>query len=150
MLNKEKTRFAREKRIVEGILGALGVFGLLVIFMALMLFSFYLQLVIARSRDNLQLLLLIGYSPGWLGKNLSRRFIPVYLIIVLMALALTQLLQWGFHHYLMFDREELQTPVHWIVILSALLLIVLSVLTNFRMVKKLLYKLYGGRVRSVK
>jgi hypothetical protein len=142
LLNKEKTRFAREKRIVEGILGALGVFGLLVVFMALMLFSFYLQLVIARSRENLQLLLLLGYSPGWLGKNLSRRFIPVYVVIVFTALALTQLMQWGFHHYLMFDREELQTPLHWIVILAAVVLICLSILTNFRMVRKLLHRLY--------
>lgn len=141
VLNKEKTRFGRERRIIEGVLAGLGIFGLLVVLMALMLFSFYLQLVIARSRDNLQLLLLIGYSPSWLGKNLSRRFIPVYIIIMLVALALTQLLQWGFHHYLMFDREELQTPVHWSVAAVALGLAVLSIFTNYRLVRRMLYKI---------
>ena len=94
--------------------------------MALMLFSFYLQLVIARSKESLQLLLLIGYSPLWLSKNVSRRFIPVYVSIVLVALALTQVMQWAFHHFVMYDREELHTPVHWTVVALAVVLIVLS------------------------
>ena len=123
-------------------LSGLGVFGLLVVIMALMLFSFYLQLVIARSKENLQLLLLIGYSPLWLSKNVSKRFIPIYVLIVLAALALTQGMQWAFHHLVMYDREELSTPVHWSVIGLAITLIALSAVTNYRLVKKLLYKLF--------
>lgn len=141
-VNKEKIRFGRAKQTLQGIFSGLGVFGLLVVIMALMLFSFYLQLVIARSRDNLQLLLLLGYSPKWLGNRLSRQFIPVYFFIVLTALALTQLMQWLFHHYVMYDRPELNTLLHWSVFLTALVLIMLSVYTNQRLVKKLLRKLY--------
>ena len=127
---------------MQGIFSGLGVFGLLVVVMALMLFSFYLQLVIARSRENLQLLLLIGYSPLWLSRNVSRKFIPIYVLIVLAALAITQFMQWAFHHLVMYDREELSTPVHWSVIALAVALIFLSVITNYRLVKKLLYKLF--------
>lgn len=141
-VNKEKTKFGREKKIIQGIFSGLGVFGLLVVLMALMLFSFYLQLVIARSRDNLQLLLLLGYSPGWLSKNVSRQFVPVYISIVLAALLLTQGLQWGFHHFVMYDRPELTTVVNWIVIVVSLILVLLSILTNYRLVRKLVYKLY--------
>lgn len=141
-VNKDRVRFAQQKRILQGIFSGLGVFGLLVVLMALMLFSFYLQLVIARSKDNLALLLLLGYSPDWLGKNVSRQFIPVYIFIVLMALALTQLMQWAFHHYVMFDRPELNTMVHWIVLSLSVLLVGLSIFTNHRLVRKLLYKLY--------
>lgn len=140
-VNKDKTKFGRTKQIMQGIFTGLGVFGLLVVVMALLLFSFYLQLVIARSKEALQLLLLIGYSPAWLSKNVSRRFIPVYLLIVLAALLLTQAMQWGFHHFVMFDREELQTPVHWVVMLLAVLLILLSVVTNHRLVKQSLSRL---------
>ena len=120
----------------------LGVFGLLVVVMALLLFSFYLQLVIARSKEALQLLLLLGYSPNWLSKNVSSRFVPVYVFIELAALLLTQAMQWAFHHFVMYDREELSTPLHWLVFLLAALLIVLSVITNYRLVKRLLYKLF--------
>ncbi|MEO5562924.1 MAG: FtsX-like permease family protein, partial [Chitinophagaceae bacterium] len=140
-INKDKTMFGRSKQILQGIISGLGVFGLLVIMLALMLFSFYLQLVIARSKDNLQLLLTLGYSPSWLSKNLARQFVPVYIFVVLVGLALTQFMQWSFHHFVMYDRPELSSIVHWSVIAGAAVLIVLSVITNYRLVKKLLYKM---------
>jgi hypothetical protein len=143
-INKEKTKFGREKRMIQIVFSALGVFGLLVVMLALMLFSFYLQLVIARSRDNLQLLLLLGYSPGWLGRNVSRQFIPVYVLIVFAAIAGTQIIQYFFHGYIskLFDAPELSIAIHWSVIAVALVLIFLSIITNFRLVRTLLYKLY--------
>lgn len=139
--NRDKTRMGRTKQVIQGVFTGLGVFGLLVVVMALMLFSFYLQLVIARSKESLQLLLLMGYSPLWLSKNVSRRFIPVYVVIVLAALAATQIMQWAFHRFVMYNREELSTPVHWSVIVLAVVLIVLSVMTNYRLVKKQLRNL---------
>jgi hypothetical protein len=140
-VNKDKTKFGRAKQVMQAIFSGLGLFGLLVVIMALMLFSFYLQLVIARSKDNLQLLIQLGYAPGWLSSNVARQFIPVYLLIVFVALALTQLIQWAFHHFVMYDREELSTPVHWVVIITAILLVAVSLVTNFRMVRKLVFKL---------
>lgn len=141
-INKDRTQFGRTKQVMQGIFTGLGVFGLLVVVMALMLFSFYLQLVIARSKDNLQMLLLLGYSPLWLSKNVSKKFIPIYIFIVVTALVATQIMQWAFHHLVMYGREELNTPVHWSVILLAILLIILSAITNYRLVKKLLYRLF--------
>jgi hypothetical protein len=140
-VNKDKTKFGRVKQVLQGIFSGLGIFGLLVVILALMLFSFYLQLMIARSKDNLQLLLMMGYSPNWLSKNVSKQFIPVYVLVVLVALALTEGMQWAFHHFAMFDRPELSSFLHWGVLSTAVFLIGLSLLTNYRMVKKLLYKL---------
>ena len=136
-VNKDKTKFGRMKQIFQGIFSGLAVFGLLVVALALLLFSFYLQLVIARSRESLKLLLELGYSPGWLSNNVSKRFIPVYITIVVVALALVQLMQWAFHHFLMYDRPELSTPVSWIVVLVAIVLILLSVYTNYKLVRRL-------------
>lgn len=141
-INKEKTAFGRSRQILQGVLSGLGIFGLLVVVLALMLFSFYLQLVVARSKDNLQLLLTLGYSPAWLSNKVARQFVPVYLFVVLFALLVTQLIQWIFHHFVMFDRPELSSFVHWSVVVVSFVLIMLSVATNFRMVKKLLYRLY--------
>jgi hypothetical protein len=140
-VNKDKTKFGRVKQVLQGIFSGLGIFGLLVVILALMLFSFYLQLMIARSKDNLQLLLMMGYSPNWLSTNVSKQFIPVYVLVVLAALALTEGMQWAFHHFAMFDRPELSSLLHWTVMSTAIFLIGLSLLTNYRMVKKLLYKL---------
>ncbi len=141
-INRDKTLLGRNKIILQGIFSGLGIFGILVVILALMLFSFYLQLVIAHSKESLQLLLTLGYSPRWLGKNVSGKFIPVYVFIVLAALASTQIIQWAFHKFVMFSRPELSSWVHWIVLLIAFSLIALAATVNYRMVKKLLNRLY--------
>lgn len=141
-INKEKTMFGRSKQLLQGIVAGLGIFGLMVILLALMLFSFYLQLIIARSRDNLQLLLTLGYSPSWLSKNLTRQFVIVYFFVVLVALAICQLIQWAFHHFIMYDRPELSSFIYWGVVAAAAFLILLSILINYRLVKKSLQKIF--------
>ncbi len=140
-INRDKTLLGRNKMVIQGIFSGLGIFGLLVVILALLLFSFYLQLVIARSKDSLLLLLTLGYSPSWLSKHVSRRFIPIYIVIILAALAATQLIQWAFHHFAMYDRPELSSFVHWSIIGVAFVLILLSAVTNYRLVKNLLYRL---------
>jgi len=140
-VNKEKTAFGRSKQILQGVIAGLGIFGVLVVALALLLFSFYLQLMVARSRDNLQLLLTIGYRPDWLSQQVARRFIPVYLIVVGISLALTQLIQYGFHQVIMFNRPELSSWLHPSVWITAGVLTLLSILTNIRMIRKLLYGL---------
>lgn len=141
-VNKDKTKFGRVKQVLQGIFTGLGVFGLMVVALALMLFSFYLQLMIARSKDSLELLLTLGYSPKWLSKKVSGQFIPAYVFIVLIALGCTQLLHWAFHHFVLADRPELSPFVSWIVVVVAVLLTLLSVITNYRMIKRLLDKMY--------
>jgi hypothetical protein len=141
-LNKDKTKFGRVKQVLQGIFSALGIFGLLVVVLALMLFSFYLQLVIARSKDNLRLLITLGYSPDWLSKNVSKQFIPVYVGIVLAAMAITAIIQWLFHRFAMYQRPEISSFIHWSIIALAAALITLSVFTNYRLVRKLLYKMF--------
>jgi hypothetical protein len=140
-VNKDKTKFGRVKQMIQGIFSGLGVFGLLVIILALMLFSFYLQLVIARSKANLQLLLTLGYSPSWLSKHVARQFMPTYFFIILGALLAVQGIQWAFHQFVLIGQDQTATLVHWSVAATALALMLLSVYTNYRLIRKLLFKL---------
>jgi len=140
-VNKDKTKFGRVKQVLQAIVSGLAGFGVLVILLAMLLFSFYLQLMIARSKDNLQLLLTIGYSPEWLSKTVSKRWIPVYVGIVIVALLVCAGLHWGFQHFIMNDRTALSPFIHWSVIVTALVLLLLSIWVNYRLVKKSLYNL---------
>ena len=140
-VNKDKTKFGRIKKVLQNIVSALGIFGILVIVLALMLFSFYLQLMIARSRENLQLLLTLGYSPVWLSKTVARTWIPVYVFVVLAALVITALLQYAFVKISFVERNDLSYFLHWSVLLVGLLLLALSVFSNYRLVRKELYNL---------
>lgn len=114
----------------------------MVVLLAMMLFSFYLQLVIARSKENLQMLLILGYSPRWLASHVAKQFIPVYISVVLVALTAAWAMQWAFHQYAMYNRPELSSSLHWIVIAVAVTLLVLSVVINFRLVRRMVNKLF--------
>ena len=140
-LNKDKTKFGRIKKVLQNIVSALGVFGILVIVLALMLFSFYLQLMIAKSKENLQLLLTLGYSPNWLSKTVAKTWIPVYVFVVIAAIVITSLLHYTFVKISFVERNDLSYFLHWSVLVVGVLLLILSVFTNYRLVKKELYRI---------
>jgi len=140
-INKDKTKFGRLKQVLQAIVSSLAGFGVLVILLAMVLFSFYLQLMIARSKENLQLLLTLGYSPQWLSKTVAKKWIPVYIIVMITAVASTALLHWGFQHFIMADKEELSPFIHWSVVAIAAVLLLIAITVNSRLVKKLLYRL---------
>ncbi|MEO6670466.1 MAG: hypothetical protein ABIN36_13370 [Ferruginibacter sp.] len=140
-VNKDKTKFGRVKQVLQVIVSGLAVEQVLVILLALMLFSFYLQLMIARSKDNLQLLITLGYSPDWISKTVARKWISVYAIIILSALALTAMIQYSFQHFSLNGRDELSPFINSSIILVAILLLILCIVINYRLIKKLLNRL---------
>ena len=140
-VNKDRTKFGRVKQILQAIVSGLAAFGVLVILLAMVLFSFYLQLMIERSKHNLQLLLTLGYSPNWLSKTVAKRWVPIYIFIVAGALIITLGLHFCFQHFIMKNNEALSPFIHWIVIVTAVVLLATSIFINQRLVKKLLYKL---------
>lgn len=140
-INKDKTKFGRVKQILQAIVSGLSGFGILVILLAMLLFSFYLQLMIARSKQNLQLLLTLGYSPEWLSKTVAKRWVPVYSFIILIAVLITAIFEWYFQQFAMKGREGLSPFLNWLVVITAAVLLVLSIFINYRLVKKLLLKL---------
>ncbi|MEO6490936.1 MAG: FtsX-like permease family protein [Ferruginibacter sp.] len=140
-VNKDKTKFGRIKQVLQAVVSGLGGFAILVILLAMMLFSFYLQLMIARSKDNLQLLLTLGYSPSWLSKTVAKKWIPAYTIIILVALLLTAILQYAFQQYVLSGSDELSPFLHFGVVCLAAFLLLVCVVVNYTLIRKLLYKL---------
>ncbi len=140
-LNKDKVKFGRIKSILQNIVSALGVFGILVIILALMLFSFYLQLMIARSKDNLRLLLTLGYSPKWLAQSVAKTWLPVYLFVIIGALVITQILHLLFIQLSFVNPANVSWMLHWSIWLIAVLLLILTLFINSQLVKTELEKI---------
>ncbi len=140
-VNKDRTKFGRVKQILQAVVAGLGVFSVLIILLAFMLFSFYLQLMIARSKENLQLLLTLGYAPHWLSNKVSGRWISVYAIIIFVALIIVQVVQFILAQNLSLGSESLSPYVHPLVISLAVVLLLVCIWINRKMVRKLLYGL---------
>ena len=140
-VNKDKTKFGRIKSTLQAIVAGLGGLALLVVLLSVLLFSFYLQLMISRSKDNLQLLLTLGYSPLWLSKTVAKKWIPVYAIIILIALAATQLFQYFFQTNFITGQDSLSAFLDLKVIGLSIFLFVLCIFFTYRLIKTKLYKL---------
>lgn len=135
-LNKETIKFGRIKKTLQNIISVLGIFGILVIIMALMLFSFYVQLMIAKSKENLRLLIMLGYSPKWLAESVAKTWLPMYFFIVLFSLLITQTGQILFRQISFTKAANLNPVLHWSIFLVAILLLALTILINKKLVKK--------------
>lgn len=140
-VNKDRTKFGRVKQILQAVVSGLAGFAILVILLAMLLFSFYLRLMIEKSKNNLQLLVTLGYSPAWLTITVTRTRIPIYIAIIVIALLIAALLQFAFQYYVFNNRPELSPWLHWGVVVTAVGLLFLCVWVNYRLVKRLLYKL---------
>lgn len=140
-VNKDKTKFGRIKQILQLVVSGLGGFAVLVIVLALMLFSFYLQLMIARSKDNLRLLIMLGYSPGWLSKTVARKWIGAYTAVIVCALLLTAAFQYLVQHFSINGQDHLSPYIHISIVAIALLLWLLCIIVNYRLVRKLVFRL---------
>ncbi|MCX8019867.1 MAG: hypothetical protein N2747_05175 [Chitinophagaceae bacterium] len=140
-VNKEKTLSARSRVILRGIVAGIGILGLMISLLALLLFVYFLKLLLAQNTENIRLLLMLGYSPRWIAAKLSARFIPLYVLASLMALATVQFLYWIFR--LEFFNSEvdhfplLSFPV-WT---AAIVLTLFSFTINFFTARKIIYKM---------
>ena len=140
-VNKDKTKFGRIKSTLQAIVAGLGGLALLVVLLSVLLFSFYLQLMISRSKDNLQLLLTLGYSPLWLSKTVAKKWIPGYAIIILIALLATQFFQYFFQQNFIAGQDSLSPFLDLKVIGLSMLLFMLCIFSTYRLIKTQLYKL---------
>ncbi len=138
-INQNKVQLGKVKQILNGISGGLAFFGILITGLAMLVFSFYLQLMLAKSRHSLELLITIGYAPGWMSKQLSKQYLPLYTIIVVSAVAVTQILQYIFVQTIPLIQHDLNGWIHWSVGLLAILLLTLIYRINHGTMKKILY-----------
>src|SRR5690606_20853083 len=86
--NTEQLRWDRLRTVVEVVIAATGLLALILMGISALVFVLFMELTVARARPDLQLLLQLGYQPAWLRGFMSRRFMPMMLGAVLVAILL--------------------------------------------------------------
>jgi hypothetical protein len=92
--NQDKLKFSKTRMIVQTIVSVVGFFGLILLFFALLVFSMFIQLVIASCKREIQLLVILGTAPKQLQRYLLKQFVPLYIIIGILSLLLVAGLQY--------------------------------------------------------
>ncbi len=128
----DKTRFSKYRQIVGAIVGASSVTGLVMLLFALLVFSLFIQLTIASTRHEINLLITIGASPRQLQKFLMKQFLPLNIVIVLACLMAVAMGQFGLSSFLQGQNMFIdQWPSYFTIAGAALILTVLWFVNHF-------------------
>ena len=93
--NQDKLKFSKTRVIVQTIVSVVGFFGLILLAFALLVFSMFIQLVIASCKREIQLLVTLGTAPKQLQRYLLKQFVPLYIITGILSLLLVAGLQYA-------------------------------------------------------
>ncbi|PUZ26553.1 FtsX-like permease family protein [Chitinophaga costaii] len=134
--NQDKLRHSRTKQVVQIIVSVIGFFGLVLLFFAMLVFSMFIQLIVASCRQEIALLVILGAAPGQLRRFLLRQFSPLYLITGVGALLLAAGLQYWTSKALQGHDFYVSPWVSVYTVLSALLIMAAVYVVNVRSIRK--------------
>ncbi|MDQ2753564.1 MAG: hypothetical protein M3R72_11140, partial [Bacteroidota bacterium] len=89
----EKTRFSKYRQIVTTVVNISWITGALMLLFALLIFTLFIQLTIASSKEDIGLLITLGAAPRQLSQFLMNQFFPVNVVIVFAVLFVVAFLQ---------------------------------------------------------
>jgi hypothetical protein len=132
----DKTRFSQYRKIVNTVVGASWITGAVMLLFALLVFSLFIQLTIASTKEEINLLITLGTSPKQLQKFLMKQFLPSNIIITLACLATIAILQFFLQAFLQKQNMHVSPVVSLYTIAAAALILVVLWAVNFTTIKK--------------
>ena len=136
----EKTRFSRYRQIVDAVVGIAGFSGLVMLVFALLIFTLFIQLTIASSKDEIALLLILGASPKQMSRFLIRQFFPINVWIIFSALLCVTILQYMAMGLLEKQHIYIAAFPSFSIFLAAFLMLLVIWLVNLLTIKSYLRK----------
>jgi hypothetical protein len=136
--NTDKTRFSRVRVIVNWIVGIVGGIGLVMLLFGMLVFSLFIQLTIASSRTDIELLKTLGASPRQLQRFLMRQFMPVNGVVIVAVLLTLSTLQWVLQKVLATKQMYISPWLSMATLAATVLVLLLIYITNRSTVKKYL------------
>jgi hypothetical protein len=132
----DKTRFSQYRRIVNTVVNASWLTGAVMLLFAILVFSLFIQLTIASTKNEINLLVTIGASPRQLQQFLMKQFVPANVIITLCCLAIVIILQYILQAFLSTQNMFVSRWISLYTLLSALIILIVLWIVNLTTIKK--------------
>jgi cell division protein FtsX len=132
----DKTRFSQYRKIVNTVVNASWLTGAVMLLFALLVFSLFIQLTIASTKSEINLLVTIGASPKQLQRFLMKQFLPSNIIITLACLATITILQYLLQAFLSKQNMFVSQWISYYTIAAAVIILVVLWLVNYMTIKK--------------
>lgn len=86
--NEEKLKSSKIAQILEGVLLLVALIGIMFIALALVIFVVHFQLLISRAKEEIKLLMDIGFTTGKIQSTLNLLLFPIVIIVAVLAVFL--------------------------------------------------------------
>jgi hypothetical protein len=103
---------------------------------ALLIFTLFIQLTVASSKDEITLLVTLGAAPNQLQRFLMKQFFPPNIIIILIVLAVLALLQFLLRNWLQSQKIYISPYLSYITIIAGILILAVLWIVNRMSIKK--------------
>lgn len=132
----DKTRFSQYRKIVNTVVSASWLTGAVMLLFALLVFSLFIQLTIASTKNEINLLVTLGASPKQLQRFLMKQFLPGNVVITLVCLAIVLILQYILQAFLLQQNMYINRWISWYTIAAAASILIVLWLVNYVTIKK--------------
>jgi hypothetical protein len=132
----DKTRFSKYRQIVNTIVNASGITGATMLLFALLVFSLFIQLTIASTKNEINLLITLGTSPKQLQRFLMKQFLPFNIVITVICLLAIALLQWWLQGFLQKQNMNISPWISLYTLITAGVILLVLWLVNFSTIRK--------------
>ncbi len=127
----EKTRFSKYRQVVDVVVNISWITGGLMLLFALLIFTLFIQLTIASSKEDIALLITLGAAPKQLYWFLMKQFFPVNVIITIAVLVIIAILQRLLQHILAAQHIFLNAyPSAYTIAAAVVILLVLWIVNS--------------------
>ncbi|RAI98719.1 FtsX-like permease family protein [Chitinophaga skermanii] len=138
--DNDKLKDSRLRMIVQIIVSVIGFFGLVLLLFAVLVFSMFIQLIIAACKKEINLLVTLGTKPSQLKRYLMRQFVPMYVLIGVITLVVISGIQY-FVYTLLLKQHLFVSPLPGLYTwLAAAAILLLLYIVNSSTIRKYIYK----------
>src|SRR3954447_3033294 len=132
----DKTRFSKYRQVVNMIVNVSGVIGAVMFLFALLIFTLFIQLTIASSKEDIALLVTLGAAPKQLYQFLMKQFYPINILITGIVLIIIGLLQFFTKQYLSGQHIYIAAYPSVFTLFAALIILLVLWVVNRVTIKK--------------
>ncbi len=132
----DKTRFSKYRQVVDMVVNISWITGALMLLFALLIFTLFIQLTIASSKEDIALLITLGAAPEQLYRFLIKQFFPVNIVITFVVLIIVAVLQLVIQQMLSAQSIYISSFVSLYTVAAAVLILMVLWLVNSRTIRK--------------
>ena len=119
----EKTRFSKYRKIVSFIVSISWFMGVAMLLFALLVFSLFIELTIAGSKEEIILLIMLGSSPKQLKRFMMKQLFPFNVVIMIVVLLIISVLQYLLRQFLKGQNMTISPFISLWTLVSALIVL---------------------------